>query len=163
MLRFRSLVVSIVLWAAIGGCAFPGPAVRPGATEAELRAAMGRPSAELPNADGSRTLAYSHGPFGTEAYVAEVGADGRVRSLRAVLNEETFQRIAPGMTQDEVVRLVGPPGDRMAFPNLRQDSWEWRFVDAWGYPSVFSVNFDRAGRVVSKFTRRLERRGGMLF
>jgi hypothetical protein len=56
--------------------------------------------------------------------------------------------------------MIGPPGDRMAFPLMQQDSWEYRYRDTWGYIAFFSVNFDRNGVVVSRFTRRLERNEG---
>jgi hypothetical protein len=124
---------------------------------------MGAPALEIAQPDGSRTLAYPFGPLGTQTYMADIGPDGKVRSLRQVLSDDSFQAIAAGLTRDEVLRLLGPPGDTMAFPNLRQDSWEWRYVDDWGYPALFSVNFDRDGRVVSKFSRRIERERGRLF
>ena len=153
MRTFLCLVASI-----IAGCASTGAGLEPGvSSEAQVLEAMGRPAGEFRNADGSRTLAYPHGPMGTQTYMAEIGPDGRVRAIRQALNDDTFQRISAGMTRDDVLRLIGPPGDSMYFPGLRQDSWEWRFVDTWGYPAVFSVNLDANGVVVSKFTRRIER------
>ena len=153
----KATLASALLMLLAAGCATFGPGIAPGDSEAQLRAVMGRPAAEFTHGDGSRTLAYPHGPMGTQTYMADIGPDGRVRAIRAALDDETFQRIAPGMAREDVLRLIGPPGDSMYFPGLRQDSWEWRFVDTWGYPAVFSVNFDAQGIVVSKFTRRIER------
>ena len=51
---------------------------------------------------------------------------------------------------------IGPPIDRMAFERQGEDSWEYRFVDAWGYRAFFYVNFNVRGLVVSKLTRRVE-------
>jgi outer membrane protein assembly factor BamE (lipoprotein component of BamABCDE complex) len=76
--------------------------------------------------------------------------------VRNALNDETFQRINPGMTRDQVLRLIGPPRDSTRFQRLDQDSWEYYFQDAWGYRALFFVNFDSGGVVVSKFTRRLD-------
>lgn len=141
---------------------YDGNTLRSGvSTEAEVRGVMGQPAAEFAGADGSRRLAYPHGPLGTQTYMAEVGPDGRVRGVRQVLNDDTFHQVRAGMTRDEILNLIGPPGDTMAFARLRQTSWEWRYVDTWGYRAIFSVNFDESGVVVSKFTRRIERERGL--
>ena len=133
-----------------------GPASLTGKSESELRASLGSPVAEYANADGSRTLAYPQGYFGTQTYMAEVAPDGAVRSVRQALGEDTFQRISPGMTRDEVLRLIGPPKETMEFPRQRELSFEYRFRDAWGYQAFFYVNFDPRGIVVSKLTRRID-------
>lgn len=157
----RSLIVLVGLLGA--GCAsYDGNTLKPGvSTEAEVRGVMGQPRAEFPALDGSRRLAYPHGPLGAQTFMAEVGPDGRVRSVRQVLNDETFHQVQAGMTRDEILQLIGPPGDTMAFSRLRQTSWEWRYVDTWGYRAIFSVNFGEGGVVVSKFTRRIERERGL--
>jgi hypothetical protein len=148
--------------AACAGCAsYDGYALRPGvSTEAEVRGTMGAPAAEFTNSDGSRRLAYPRGPLGTQTYMADVGPDGKVVAVRNVLNDDTFYQVRPGMTRDEILRLIGPPGEAMRFSRLQQDSWEYRYVDTWGYRAFFSVNFDDNGIVVSKFTRRIERDRG---
>lgn len=154
----KAVFFAVVATCVVAGCASTGAGLSPGnSTEMEVLQAMGRPAAEFRDGDGSRTLAYPQGPMGTQTYMVEIAPDGRLRQVRAALNEDHFGRIAPGMRREELLRLIGPPGDSMYFPGLRQDSWEWRFVDTWGYLAVFSVNFDAAGRVVSKFTRRIER------
>jgi hypothetical protein len=149
----RAILILAALLAS--GCAGPGSLV--GRPEADLRANLGAPTAEYVNRDGSRTLAYRQGAFGTQTYMAEVSPSGSIGAVRQAMGEETFVRIVPGMTGDEVLRLIGPPGDSMDFPRQREVSWEYRFVDTWGYPSLFFVNLDRRGVVVSKFTRRIDR------
>jgi hypothetical protein len=148
------ILSALVLAALACGCATPRSMV--GGSEADLRAKMGAPRGDYANADGSRTLAYPTGPLGTDTYMAEVAPGGQVRSVRNALNDETFQRINPGMTRDEVLRLIGPPRDSAKFAALGQDSWEYYFQDTWGYRALFFVNFDANGIVVSKFTRRLD-------
>jgi SmpA / OmlA family len=146
---------------ALAGCAsYDGYSLRPGvSTENELRQVMGTPAMEFRNTDGSRELAYPRGPLGTQTFMADVSHDGIVQVVRPVLSDGTFSRIQPGMTRDDVLRLIGPPGGTMEFPRMQQDSWEWRYLDSWRYVAIFSVNFDRSGVVVSKFTRRVERDG----
>ena len=141
---------------ALLACACAGPDAFVGRSEAELRGALGPPQGEYRNADGSRTLAYSPGAYSGQTYLAEIDPSGAVRGVRQALVEETFQRIAPGMTREEVLRLIGPPVDSMAFPRKEEVSWEYRFIDTWGYRSLFDVNFDPRGMVVSKLTRRIE-------
>ena len=88
--------------------------------------------------------------------MADVDPSGIVRGARQALAEENFQRIEAGMTRDQVLRLIGPPVDSMVYANRREVSWEYRFMDAWGYRALFYVNLDERGIVVSKFTRRIE-------
>ena len=153
----------LALTALLGAaCAtYDGHSLRPGvSTEADVLGLMGRPAVAYVNADGTRRLAYPRGPLGTQTYMVELGPDGRVRDVRNALTDETFHQIRAGMTRDEVLSLIGPPGETMHFARLDQESWEYRFQDTWGYRAIFSVNFDRNGLVVSKFTRRIERERG---
>ena len=91
----------IALFAALLAACGSGHGLRPGwSTEADVRGALGAPAAAFEHADGSRTLAYPHGPLGTQTYMADVGADGRLRALRPVLNDDTFQAVVPGMTRE---------------------------------------------------------------
>ena len=150
---------------ALGACAsYDGRGLRPGmSTEAEVRGAMGPPAVVFDNPDGSKRMAYPRGPLGTDTFMADIGSDGRVVSVRNVLNDETFYQVQPGMTRDEILRLIGPPGETMAFSRVGRYAWDYRFVDTWGYRAIFSVTFDSSDRVVSKITQRIERerRGGL--
>jgi hypothetical protein len=158
----KHAALASILVIVLAGCAsYSGYNLRPGvSTEDEARRTMGPPAAEYANADGSRELAYPRGPLGTETFMVDIGADRKVQGVRQVLSDGVFNSIRPGMTRDDVLRLIGPPGDRMYYTGLQQDSWEWRYMDSWRYTAIFSVNFDRDGVVVSKFTRRLERGDG---
>ena len=143
----------------LAACAsFDGLGLRPGvASEGEVRRTMGEPALEMANPDGSRELAYPRGPLGIQTYMVSVGRDGILQAIRPVLNEDNFYRIQPGQTRDDVLRLIGPPAESMEFARLQQVAWDYRFQDTWGYTAIFSVMFDRDGRVVGKVTRRLER------
>ena len=154
-MKFRFAMLAAL---ALAGCAsYTGRSLPPGATEAEVRAAMGNPAAVYANADGSRRLAYPKGPYGTETYMADIGPDGRLASVRNALSDDTFFQIRPGMHRDEVLRLIGPPSDSMAFPRQGHYALDWRFIDTWGYTAIFSVTFDGRDVVVSKISQRLER------
>jgi hypothetical protein len=147
--------LSLLLAAILIATACAGPAVLVGRPSSEL-GVLGRPIGEYAHADGSRTVAISPGYYSGITYMADIDAAGTVRAVRQALVEESFQVIVPGMTREEVLRLIGPPLDSTDFTRQRETSWEYRFMDAWGYRAFFYVNFDRRGVVVGKFTRRLE-------
>jgi hypothetical protein len=123
---------------------------------------MGPPALELPNPDGSRLLAYPRGPLGTETFMVHIGRDGLVQRMDQVLRDETFYRIVPGITKDDVLRLIGPPSEVMDFPRLQQVAWEYRYQDSWGYTAFLSVMIDRQGVVVGRSTRPIERDRGRM-
>lgn len=149
----RAFLILLVLLAS--ACA--SQQLRPGMSEADVLQAMGPPAMELRDTDGSRHLAYPSGPFGLQTYMARIAPDGRVRSVEQVLDDGRFDAIRPGMTSDELLRLIGPPGERVRFANLRQTAWDYRFRDTWGYIAILSVMVDDTGRVASRITQRLER------
>ena len=74
---------------------------------------------------------------------------------RPARTDQTFARIQPGMSQDDVTRIAGRPDETMPFPLSRQVAWSYIAYDSWGYMVEQSVTFDDAGRVVSKYARRM--------
>jgi outer membrane protein assembly factor BamE (lipoprotein component of BamABCDE complex) len=70
-------------------------------------------------------------------------------------NDGVFSRIQPGMTQDEVLRLLGRPDQTMRFPLSHTVAWDYRYYDTWGYMADFSVTFGPDGRAVSKISARI--------
>ena len=144
---------------AAGGCAaYSGMGLRPGSsTESDVRGVMGAPALEMRDPDGSRNLYYPRGPLGKQTYVAEVGPNGVLRGVSNVLNDDVFNRIRPGLTGEDVLRLIGPPREKAYFSNLGQTAWDYKYQDTWGYDAIFSVMLDRQDIVVGKVTRRIER------
>jgi len=81
-------------------------------------------------------------------------AGGKVLVTRQVLGDGLFSQIQPGMKGDDVLALIGPPHARTRFAATKTTAWDYRYRDTWGYDSEFSVIFDDAGLVVSKFSAR---------
>lgn len=157
------LAIALTTACIAAGCAsYGGSGLRPGvSTEGEVRAVMGAPAMEFATEDNGRRLVYPRGPLGTQTFMADVGGNGVLRTVQPVLNDDTFYRIQPGLTREQVLRMIGPPGDTMAFSRTGHQAWDYRYVDTWGYQAIFSVTFDRDGIVVSKITQRIERDRGL--
>jgi outer membrane protein assembly factor BamE (lipoprotein component of BamABCDE complex) len=129
------------------------------ATEAEVRARFGTPSAIYDEANGGQTLEYSRQPSGTTNYMAAIGADGRLVSLRQVLVPATFARVKPGLEKVEVRRLLGRPAKVQAYALKNEEVWDWRFADSLEV-KVFSVTFGADGRVTGTATTLDPREAG---
>lgn len=154
----RSLIFA-ALGLVLAACAsYAGYGLQPGtSTEDDLRRVMGPPALAFDTRDGGHELIYPRGPMGNETYIAFVAQGGSLQELRQVLNDGTFDALELGLTEEEVLRRLGPPRESMAYPMSRTHSWDWKYQDAWGYPAIFSVTFDAQGRVISKFKERIER------
>jgi outer membrane protein assembly factor BamE (lipoprotein component of BamABCDE complex) len=147
----------------VTACAsYGGSSLRPGSsTEAEVRATMGTPAAEFGNSDGTKKLFYPKGPMGTDTFLVRVGSDGVMRNIGNVLTDDTFESVKAGMTEQDILRMIGPPGQTTPFPVSNRHAWDYRYLDTWGNHAIFSVTFDANGVVLSKLKTRIEDRDRM--
>jgi outer membrane protein assembly factor BamE (lipoprotein component of BamABCDE complex) len=119
------------------------------ATEADVRRQFGEPHTTYTEPGGSKTFEYSRQPEGQQTYMITIGPDGKMSSLRQVLNARVFATIVPGMDDSEVRRLLGKPASVKKY-DLKPDEehWEWRWrQDA--AAKLFTVTFDGRGKVAS--------------
>lgn len=141
-------VMSISAAFFLAACAsYGGGGLRPGESRLEdVERVMGVAAMRWQEADGSLRLAYPRGPAGFHTYMVRIGADGRLLEMRNVLEPESFRSIRPGMTQDEVLRVLGPsqPAWSAYFKARDELVWEWRYCDNLGEPARFDVLFDGA-------------------
>ena len=119
------------------------------ATEADVRKQFGDPATVTVEADGTRTLDYPRQPEGWTNYLIKIGADGKMSSLRQLLNTDNFARVQPGQTQQEVRNILGRPAKTVPFALKQQEVWDWRFKASGQESKIFSVTFDSSGKVVS--------------
>lgn len=113
-------------------------------SEADVRLAMGQPDAVWEEPDGSRALQYPKGPAGARTWTFLIDRSGKLKDFKQVLNEETFSRIAPGMTKEEISKMLGRPKSVMQFKQKKEEVWDWRYMsstDATG-TRLFNVHFD---------------------
>ena len=135
--------------------------LKPGvSTVAEARARMGEPSAEYRNPDGSFTWEYNRQPNGTECHMLTFGPDQVLQRIEQVLNEANFARVRPGMSKDEIRRLLGRPGSIAVFEGQREEVWDWRVAGTIPTEEAhFHVHFDVDSGLVKKTSRRVEQKG----
>jgi hypothetical protein len=77
-----------------------------------------------------------------------------------VRSDAAFSRVTPGMPQDEVLRMFGPPDEAMAFPLSRTHAWTYVYQDTWGFAAEYSITFDGQDRAVSMLSKRIGYGGG---
>ena len=150
----RSLCTLAALGLAAGCASYGGYGIEPGSDGAQVRASMGEPAATFRNTYGTVDWAYPRGPLGYDTFMVHVTSAGKVASIEKVLDLPHFARVTPGLDQEAVLRIVGPPGRVEPFPRTGQLVWDYRFMDSWGYSSNFSVVFNPEGHVKQAFTWR---------
>jgi outer membrane protein assembly factor BamE (lipoprotein component of BamABCDE complex) len=96
-------------------------------TEQQIRDQMGRPDTERTFTDGSKRLEYPRGPQGLNTYMVDIGPDGKLVAVTQALTAENFAKIRPGMTEDEVRRLLGKPGEIAVYPLKPETVWSWKW------------------------------------
>jgi hypothetical protein len=157
-------VASVLAVALLGlaGCATPGSGgLTPGtSTLADVEARLGRPAKTWKNADGSQQLAFPTGPEGTQTFMVFIAPDGKLQRIVGVLNEQFFGLIQPGMTQEQVLRLLGPAGGP-ATPYRRSDTfaWTWLYCQSQNVMQYFDVSFDATTGLVRGAGQHLYTRG----
>lgn len=152
---------SALLLSACG--AYLGYDLKPGEDSLEdVVRALGNPAMRWQNEDGSAQLAFPRGPMGYHTYMATIGADGKLRHIVNVLDEKNFARIRPGMSKEEVLRILGPsyPNWTVYFERRDELVWEWRYCDTWNEAARFNVLFDNtSGKVRSTLSLTEAQRG----
>lgn len=141
------------------GCAsYSGWGLKPGASRVdEVRRIMGEPVRICPLAGGGQNLIYPRGPAGLHTFNVHVGKDGVLSSIENVLEERGFALVRKGTsTKDDVLCIFGPPYIETYFKARNELVWDYRFRDAWGYPSRFHVLFNDAGIVTATMQIREE-------
>jgi outer membrane protein assembly factor BamE (lipoprotein component of BamABCDE complex) len=129
--------------------------LKPGiSTAREVRERMGQPTSEWRETDGSVVWEYPRTPNGIVNYMVVIGPDEVLREIRQVLTEENFARVRPGMSQEEIRRLLGKPANIMTFPLKQETVWDWKIRAESGGDVFFNVHFDPSGRVVRTSTNQ---------
>jgi hypothetical protein len=122
------------------------------ATETDVRKQFGEPVQIVEHADGSKLLEYPRQPEGWTNYAIEIGADGKMSSLRQLLTPTNFAKVQPGMSQAEVRKMLGIPAKKITYPpKPDEEVWTWHFQQGQDKKD-FDVVFNRQGQVQSTAT-----------
>lgn len=122
-------------------------------TEIDVRKAFGEPMTIWPEPDGSRTFEYPRQPMGQRNYMITIGSDGVMTALRQVLTPHVFEQIQPGMTQEQVRRMLGKPAQRMTYQLKQETDWDWNWIDPPNQEMEFTVTFGANGTVKKSGSR----------
>ena len=142
-LSAAALIAAVTMFAVItlAGCAAQN--VAPGTSRADVLAAYGKPTREVPLAAGSR-LQYSRLPSGQTAVMVDLDSAGRVVSSRQVLQSGEFARIRLGQwSRSDVEREFGPPFDVDRVASWPGDIMTYTFREG-GIDLYFYVYLDAA-------------------
>lgn len=118
-------------------------------TEHDVRRLMGVPTLVWDRPDGSKQWDYVRAPQGIETLRVTLDRDGRYQGMVNLLTEANFANARPGMTGDELTRLLSRPTEVERYPRRPQEEiWSWRYqVD--GRKQRFNAYLDTGtGRAV---------------
>jgi len=141
MIRARAAVFGAALAAMLGlsGCATQMPAYH---SEVDVLNARGEPTARLKNDDGTTTLEYATQPDGTTRLMVQVDANGLVVRQWDALSRRGLEQVRPGMTKDDVARLLGPRHAEKTIEGTNREVWDWNIRHRGrGIATLFRVHF----------------------
>ena len=140
MHTWRQTLAALMALALLAGCA--SFALHPVASEAEALAAFGEPVQRWQNGDGTTTLEYSTQPMGETTLMITVDSAGVVLRQEDALAMENLARVEPGMTREQVSRLLGRHRSVQFFSLSGEEVWDWNVHnDGPGIATLFNVHF----------------------
>jgi len=147
MMRTATYLLAAALLAA---CATGGDLASANLAIADIEQRMGPPVMRWHDAAGGETLVYPEGPQGYRTWFVQSDATARIIARKNVLVAEQFAKIQPQMSEEDVLRLLGPPVPQWTTYFKARDElvWEWRYCNDWNEPARFDVMFDGTTRRV---------------
>ena len=127
----RSFAAAACAAALLGGCAGHGygpSGVAVGQTEGDVARSMGAPTGRYALPGGGTRLEYARGPYGRQTFMIDLDPTGRVAGWQQVLTEANFLRVTPGMSRQDLLLLLGRPGEVFAVPWQNGEVWNWRYA-----------------------------------
>lgn len=146
--KFLTLVTIVGALAGLAGCDRVDKLEEGVSTELEVRKQFGEPATIIVEPDGTRTMEYPRQPEGWTNYLIKIGPDGKMSSLRQLLNEDNFAKVKPGMTQLQVRAILGRSAKTWHFDLKNEDVLDWRFKQG-NESKVFSVTFGADGKATT--------------
>lgn len=148
MKTFPKPILLGYLLISLAGCAsMRAPTLTPGQSEAEVISALGAPSARYQDGNDS-ILAYVHGPWGQQTYMARLDASQHLKSYEQVLTTQKFATVKIGTTnQETILHTFGKPAETSYLSLSDLTVWTYRYKESGVWDSMMHVHFDRNGIV----------------
>lgn len=130
----------------LAGCAQPWTAFHPGDDSAALTARLGKPAETYSLPDGGKRLMWPTQPLGYTTVAADVSADGRIESVRQVLQPGEFSQAQVGTwTKHDVLVHFGRPAESKDVPRAGEEVWSYRYQEDGVWHLLYNFYFDKAG------------------
>lgn len=124
-MKFAKTLAGLLLISSLAGCAGYAPSRDTiGQSRAVLIANLGQPEREYRLEDVT-VLHFPRGPAGSHTYFVYVDKDDRVLRWEQVLTEARFNTIQPGMTSEQVIKVLGVT--RISHDLGRQRGYVWHY------------------------------------
>ena len=127
-------------------CAQPWQGFQAGQAESDVIARLGQPKEvyDLPN--GAKRLMWPTQPYGEVTTAADIDAQGKVISVRQVLQPSEFYRAEiDKWTKQDVLVNFGRPEETAYFPLMKRDVWSYRYQEDGVWYLMFNFYFDQTG------------------
>jgi outer membrane protein assembly factor BamE (lipoprotein component of BamABCDE complex) len=124
-------------------------------TEADVRALMGVPTMVWDLPGGAREWDFVRAPQGVETIRVRIGADGRYQGMENILTPANFANARPGMTGEQLTRLLSKPTDIEKYPLKPEVVWSWRYEQD-GMKWRFNAHFDGGGAQAQRFSKTVD-------
>ncbi|WP_321937018.1 MULTISPECIES: hypothetical protein [unclassified Paraburkholderia] len=132
--------------ALVAGCAQPWQSIVPGTDQSALIARLGPPRETYNLPDGGKRLMWPTQPMGTTNTVADIDTNGKVVSVRQVMQESEFNRARVNeWTRDDVLINFGRPAETAYFSRMQREVWSYRYVENNIDYMMFHFYFDNQG------------------
>lgn len=143
----KPLLLGCLLISLAGCASMRAPTITPGQSETEVISALGVPSVRYQEGDDT-ILAYVHGPWGQQTYMARLDASQHLTSYEQVLTTQKFATVKIGTTnQEAILHMFGPPAETMYLSLSDLTVWTYRYKENGVWDSMMHVHFDRNGIV----------------
>ena len=150
-----AVVFALIGSLCLSGCATFGPPLKPGASDEEVVARFGKPTAIYP--DGDTVLwEYTGGYWSQQTHMARFGKNHRLISWEQVLTDAKFGTLTIGKsTKNEVLKTVGQPFETSRIHLNNYEVWSYRYKQDGVWDSLMHIMFDENG-IVQKMETGLD-------
>jgi hypothetical protein len=115
----------------------------------DVRRQAGKPEIVWQDDDGSQRLEYPRGPNGLNTYMLDFDQNGTLVAITQALTAENIAKVVPGMSQDDVRRLLGKPTTVAQYALSHETVWSWHWAEGGvSTDAMFNAHFSPEGVLV---------------